>query len=134
MSATGRVVGWGLLSTVDANLFPESQNTIRGQTVAFDAVQDYVSALCCAVELNHADVVEVLIGAGADMEANNNNGGAMASKLGHLRVVEVLVEAGAGVCVTHNQGDTCLSGAAARTLNEGETQDTVCCEAAVLAI
>ena len=62
-----------------------------------------------------ADVVQVLLAAGADTEMKNS---ASYSPLhdacfsGALEVVKTLVEAGAGVRATDNQGDTCLTLAA----------------------
>ena len=72
---------------------------------------------CTAVlaAANHADVVEVLIDAGADIEARDNYSHSpllVASQRGELRVVQMLVRAGAGVCVTSDEGDTCISLAA----------------------
>ena len=63
----------------------------------------------------HADVLEVLIDAGADIEATNNIGMSpllVASEHGNLRSVELLLKAGAGVCVADNKGDTCFTIAA----------------------
>ena len=77
------------------------------------------TAVNVAAIANHADMVEVLIDAGADIEAKDvsgHNAGRsplhVASQRGNLRVVEVLVKAGAGMCVTDNGGETCLSLAA----------------------
>ena len=62
----------------------------------------------------HVDVVQVLIDAGADIEARNKDDEQgrspllLASVEGHLDIVKMLVEAGAGVRVTDNNGDTCL--------------------------
>ena len=70
-----------------------------------------VTALHCAVQKGHVDVVQVLIDAGADIDAKNEVGRSplmFASIKGHLDVVKVLVEAGAGVRATNNDGDTCL--------------------------
>ena len=69
------------------------------------------TALSRAVLGKRADVVEVLIDAGADIDVTNENGRSpllLASMSGHLDIVKMLVEAGAGVCVTDNKGDTCL--------------------------
>ena len=73
------------------------------------------TALHWAAENNHADVVQVLIDAGADIEVRNNGGNSplhFACSSGSLDVVKLLVRAGAGVCVTDNDGDTCLMFAA----------------------
>ena len=70
------------------------------------------TALHCAVENNHADVVQVLIDAGADIEVRDQLGSSpllLACRSGSLDVVKSLVRAGAGVCVTNNDGDTCLT-------------------------
>ena len=75
---------------------------------------------------NHADVVEVLIDAGADIEVNEDGSPLLAaSSFGHLRVVEVLARAGAGVCVTDDKGLTCLMLAA--TFGHTETVRTLLC-------
>ena len=69
------------------------------------------TALDCAVKEAHADVVQVLIDAGADIASNNNDGDSplhRASTSGALEVVKVLVRAGAGVNVTDDHGGTCL--------------------------
>ena len=72
------------------------------------------TSLLAAVEKPGADVVEVLIDAGSDVEAKLGERGErspllLASEFGNLRVVEVLLKAGADVCVTDNKGDTCLT-------------------------
>ena len=72
------------------------------------------TAMLMAAE-KHADVLEVLIDAGADIEATNNTGMSpllVASWFGNLRSVEVLLKAGAGVSVADNEGRTCLTLAA----------------------
>ena len=59
----------------------------------------------------HADVVQVLIDAGADIEMNDNDGRSplhTACLTGELEVVKMLVRAGAGVRATDNDGCTCL--------------------------
>ena len=69
------------------------------------------TALHCAVKANHADVVQLLIDAGADTYAKNYMGHSAlhyACQLGALDIVKMLVEAGAGVRAADNQGDTCL--------------------------
>ena len=65
--------------------------------------------------VHSADVVRVLIDAGADIDTTDNDGRSsllVASQRGHLRVVQVLLRAGADVCVTDDEGDTCLTLAA----------------------
>ena len=86
------------------------------------------TSLLAAVETAGADVVELLIDAGADIEVKHNNGRSpilVASDFGDLQVVEVLVKAGADVCVTENFGDTCLTLAAAN--GHTETVRTLLC-------
>ena len=78
------------------------------------AYDGHTAVLFAALE-NHADVVEVLIDAGADIEVKDYQGRSpllVASKQGSLRVVEVLLKAGADVCVTDILGETCLIHAA----------------------
>ena len=73
------------------------------------------TALQCAVEKNHQDIMQVLIAAGADIDTKDKDGSTpllTACESGLLHVVKRLVEAGAGVRVTDNQGDTCLTLAA----------------------
>ena len=63
----------------------------------------------------HTDVVQVLIDAGADIEAMNFEDRSplqWACITGVLDVVKVLVRAGAGVCVTDSRGSACLAHAA----------------------
>ena len=63
----------------------------------------------------HTDVVQVLIDAGADIEAMNFEDRSplqWACITGVLDVVKVLVRAGAGVCVTDVAGSACLAHAA----------------------
>ena len=79
------------------------------------------TALHSAVDKGHVDVVQVLIDAGADIDAKNNMGRSplfWAWKRGKLDIVKVLVKAGADVCVTDNKGDTCLSLTAANGRTE----------------
>ena len=60
---------------------------------------------------SHPDIVEVLIDAGADIEAKNGCGRSpllLACEVGKLNAVKLLVEAGARVCATDDQGATCL--------------------------
>ena len=74
---------------------------IRGET-----------ALHCAVDLKHVDVVHVLIDAGAGIDKTNYDGRSplhCACASGALDIVKILVRAGAGVRVTDNDGDTCLT-------------------------
>ena len=69
------------------------------------------TALHNAVDEGSPDVVQVLIDAGADIEAKDEKGRSplhCASSSGALPVVKMLVEAGAGVRATDNEGDTCL--------------------------
>ena len=69
------------------------------------------TALHCAVERKHADVVQVLIDAGADIETKNDEGRSplhFASFSGELTTVNMLVKAGADVCATDARRDTCL--------------------------
>ena len=69
------------------------------------------TALHCAADQKHADVVEVLIDAGADIDMKDNMGGTplhWTCRLGALDVMKLLVKAGAGVGVTDNDGNTCL--------------------------
>ena len=69
------------------------------------------TALHCAAGAQHADVVKVLIDAGADIEIKNELGRPpliVACHSGALDVVKLLVKAGAGVRVTDNEGYTCL--------------------------
>ena len=69
------------------------------------------TALHYAVERKHADVVEVLIGAGADIETKNDEGHSplhVASISGELKAMKMLVEAGADVRATDADRDTCL--------------------------
>ena len=64
----------------------------------------------------HTDVVQVLIDAGADIEAMNFEDRSplqWACITGVLDVVKVLVRAGAGVCVTDSRGCACLAQASA---------------------
>ena len=76
---------------------------------------DNYTALHVAVNEKHGDVVQVLIGAGADIETRNDKGGSplhTASISGELTTVKMLVEAGADVRATTAQRDTCLTLAA----------------------
>ena len=68
------------------------------------------TALHCALKGGYADVVEVLIDAGADIEARNNEGGSALHVVSAYQpqFVKMLVRAGAGVRATDNRGDTCL--------------------------
>ena len=86
------------------------------------------TSLLAAVEEPGADVVEVLIDAGADIEVNRSDRRSpllLASECGNLRVVEVLLKAGADLCVTDNKGDTCLTLAADK--GHTETVRTLLC-------
>ena len=69
------------------------------------------SALHCAVYEKHADVVEVLIDAGADIEGKNDDERSpllVASDAANVQIVKMLVKAGAGVRATDIAGATCL--------------------------
>ena len=90
------------------------------------------TALLAAAEncQKRADVVEVLIDAGSDIEAKlgERDGRSpllVASECGNLRAVEVLVRAGADVCVTDNEGESCLTLAAG--YGHTETVRTLLC-------
>ena len=76
------------------------------------AEEEGYTALHFAGQENQPAVVEVLIDAGADVEAIEDDRGRtpllLASLSGALDCVKLLVRAGAGVCVTDNEGDTCL--------------------------
>ena len=75
------------------------------------------TALHHAVEQNHADIVQVLIDAGADTDTQNTDGRSpvdLASFSGALQIVQMLVRVGAEVCFTDNTGRTCLMLAAGR--------------------
>ena len=71
---------------------------------------DKHTALFCAVHQKHAEVVEVLIDAGADVEGKDDSGSLLqlACKKGNTAIVKMLVEAGAEVRVTDNERTTCL--------------------------
>ena len=70
-----------------------------------------LTALHYALEKQHSDVTQVLIDAGADVDAKLNDGRsllALSSSAGILEDVKTLVEAGARVQDTDNEGYTCL--------------------------
>ena len=70
------------------------------------------TALHSALLEGHSDVVQVLIDAGADIEARNGLGRSpllVASSEGKLSIIKMLVEAGANACATDNEGNTCLT-------------------------
>ena len=72
------------------------------------------TALHSALLEGHPDVVQLLIDAGADIEARNNFGRSpllVASSKGKLSIVKLLVKAGAELCATDYR-DTCLTLAA----------------------
>ena len=78
---------------------------------------DFKTALHCAVENAHTDVVQVLIDAGADPTTSTNYGVNRsplhtACILETLDMVKMLVRAGAGVRATDTNGSTCLHFAA----------------------
>ena len=78
-------------------------------------VGDDKTALHCAVHMNHSDVAQVLIDAGADIGTKDNEGRSPLHYVcndGLIDIVKMLVEAGAGVRDTDNEGDTCLTLAA----------------------
>ena len=82
---------------------------------------DADTALHEAVGGNHADVVQVLIDAGADIEKKDSEGRTpllLACEEGYLDTVKVLVRAGADLRVTDSNGDTCLIAAS----SEGHTE------------
>ena len=73
------------------------------------------TALHTAVEGEYADVLQVLIDAGADIETRNDEGRSplhLASTLGELTSMKMLVEAGADVRAADAERDTCLTLAA----------------------
>ena len=70
-----------------------------------------VTALHIAAFWGRLEVVEFLVGAGADVNATNNDGDTalhLAAWEGHLEVVEFLVGAGADVNAADDDGDTAL--------------------------
>ena len=74
-------------------------------------IDDGHTALHCAAQEKHADVVKVLIDAGADIEGKNDEGRSpllVASDAANVEIVKLLVKAGAGVRVTDNEENTCL--------------------------
>ena len=79
------------------------------------------TALHMAASWKHAEVVQVLIDAGADVDNRNSDMQTplhLASSEGTLDVVKLLVRAGAGVCVADEEGNTCLMFAS----REGHTE------------
>ena len=80
--------------------------------VDVDQVGNYWNmALYEAVRYNQADVVQVLIDAGADIQKKNSQGHTpliLACNKGYLDIVKMLVQAGADLRVTDRIGDTCL--------------------------
>ena len=74
------------------------------------------TSLHCAATQDILAVVEVLIAAGADIEAETMRRITplhCACHNGKLEIAKVLLKAGADVCAVDNRGDTCLSYAAA---------------------
>ena len=70
------------------------------------------TALHVAVGKQHANVVQLLIDAGAHIESRNNVGRTplhIASSAGALNMVKLLVGVGANVCVADEDGMTCLA-------------------------
>ena len=75
-----------------------------------DSSNDYETALHCATNKSHADVVQVLIDAGADIDTKNEDGDSplhCAIDSGALEVVKVLVRGVAGVRLTDDDGHAC---------------------------
>ena len=86
------------------------------------------TALLLAADEKHADVVQVLIDAGADIEAKDEEGRSpllLASRRGAVDIVNMLVKAGARVSLADRTGETCLSLAAFR--GHTETVRTLLC-------
>ena len=85
-----------------------------GQVDVDQADGNHNTALHVAVEKNHADVVRVLIDAGADIEKPYEGGSPLlfACMGGCLDVVKMLVQSGAKLHVTDHYGRTCLITAA----------------------
>ena len=82
-----------------------------GNTHGQDADNHSNTTLHEAVEEARADVVQVLIDAGADIEEKDYNGRTpllLACLVGWLDTVKVLVQAGAELSVADADGDTCL--------------------------
>ena len=71
----------------------------------------HLSALFCAVRQNHADLVKVLIDAGADIETRDKDSRTplvLSCEKGNLPIVKMLVEAGAEVRAIDKYGYACL--------------------------
>ena len=88
------------LPEVDVNQRNDYETHQRSETALYYVVDD-----------NLTSMVQVLIDAGADIDAQNHEGCSplhSACASGGLNVVKMLVEAGAGVRVTNDEGRTCL--------------------------
>ena len=80
--------------------------------VDVNQVGDDFTALHWAGQEDYPNMVKVLIDAGADMDAEDENGCSpllLASKQGCLDTVKMLLKAGADVCAADNKGATCLA-------------------------
>ena len=84
----------------------------HGHTQTVRYLAGLPEALLSAARKGHSDVVQMLIAAGADMEAKDRDRGRSplhwASSEGKLSTVKLLVEAGASMRATVMDGDMCL--------------------------